>query len=309
MTEQIGVALDFFAFFTASKVGKTGLTVNVVVRDRVGSVIQASTLATEVGGGLYRYTLASGSNTAEGMYLAVFSTADTTVDQKDLPALWPVGKGGLEHLDVDVSSRNAVTPNTIAPNNAGIGTLLADATALLADVATLLARLSDARATLLDLLPRLDVNVSTRATAADVNAGTGDPLENPVPGAYVAGSAGYALSRVGLLGTGITAVMGPSVSDGGLIRLVQGDTYDDAEGRALQWTSADWPSLVDASVHLVIDVSHDYPCTVVGQLVTLEMSAEVTRGLLGRYQYRLVATLPNTDVVTLTRGVILVERV
>jgi len=90
MIEQIGVALPFTAFYTTLGSGTTGLTVTVdVYRNSTEIVTGAS--ATDEGDGFYTYTLASGSNTVEGVYKAVFKTATTTVDQPHIPAAWYVG--------------------------------------------------------------------------------------------------------------------------------------------------------------------------------------------------------------------------
>jgi flagellar hook-associated protein FlgK len=105
MTEQIGVALPFTAFYTTLGIGQTGLTVTVDVY-RNGTEIVTAGSATDAGDGLYTYTLASGSNTVEGIYIAVFKTATTTVDQQHLVAGWEVGTGGVENLDAAVSSRS-----------------------------------------------------------------------------------------------------------------------------------------------------------------------------------------------------------
>lgn len=344
--EQIGVALDFFAFYTASKLGKTGLTVTCTVRDRTGSAVVTAQAATELAGGLYRYTLTSGNNTAEGEYIAVFTTTDTTVDQRDIPALWAVQKGGIENLDAAVSSRNA-----IAPDNASLTTLTGRLTATRAGlldnlsrlsidvntlltaagytapdnatIATLASRLSAARAALLDNLSRLDVVVSaltdlvwneqtsdhtvtgTMGEAVGNAGSASDPLLNPVPGTYPSGSAGYTLGR--LASTTIT-VTSPMSSDGTVITLQQGDDYLAADGRALSWTSASWPDLTGADVLLMSRTEMEYVCAAAGHTVTLELTAEVTRGLGGRYPFDLVATLASGHVVTLTKGVLLVER-
>ena len=111
MLEQIGNALTFYAFYTASKVGKTGLAVTVNVRRGTTSVVTGGS-ATEIGDGLYAYTLASGSVTVENEYTAVFKTSDTSVDQQDIPALWAIGKAGVEDLDAAISSRTAGDPWT-----------------------------------------------------------------------------------------------------------------------------------------------------------------------------------------------------
>lgn len=102
--EQLANALKFLAFYTASGVGKTGLTVTVDVFKNDTLIVTAAS-ATEIGDGLYRYTLASGNNDAEGEYVAVFKTADATVDGQHIVSSWTVQKAGVEHLDADVSSR------------------------------------------------------------------------------------------------------------------------------------------------------------------------------------------------------------
>lgn len=109
MLEQIGVALPCVAHFLASGSAATGLTVTVDVFRWNGSawtqVITAGS-ATEIGDGAYSYQLASGSNTVEGLYLFVFKTTGTA-DQKAIAVGWAVSKAGVEHLDVDISSRAA----------------------------------------------------------------------------------------------------------------------------------------------------------------------------------------------------------
>lgn len=103
MLEQIANAITFAGHFTESKLGKTGLTVTVdVYRDTTQVVTGGS--ATEVGGGLYKYALASGSVTTEANYYAIFKTATTSVDQQHIPALWVVGTAGVEHLDAAISA-------------------------------------------------------------------------------------------------------------------------------------------------------------------------------------------------------------
>ena len=112
MLEQTANALMFYAHFVETKVGKTGLTVTVDVY-RNGTEIVTGGSATEVGDGLYSYTLSSGSNNAEGEYICIFKTATSTVDQQHIPALWVVNKAGTEYLlpavVADVTKVNSVT--------------------------------------------------------------------------------------------------------------------------------------------------------------------------------------------------------
>ena len=119
--EQVGNALAFYGFYTSGKIGRTGLapTVDVYRIGTNGASVQVVTAgaSTEIGtSGLYRYGLSSGLNTVEGEYLAMFRTSDTTVDARDIAAVWAVGKAGLEDLDAAISTRatpadvgNAVT--------------------------------------------------------------------------------------------------------------------------------------------------------------------------------------------------------
>src|SRR5688572_13551117 len=97
MLGEIGQSIDFYAFFLAAKVGKTGLSPTVDVR-RGTTQIVTNGVATAVGGGLYRYTLAAGSVTPGESYSAVFKTTDATVDQQHIPALWVVGKPWVEKV-------------------------------------------------------------------------------------------------------------------------------------------------------------------------------------------------------------------
>jgi hypothetical protein len=89
--------------YVESKVGKTGLTVTVDVY-RAGTEIVTAASAVEVGDGLYKYELASGSVTVVGEYVAVFKTATATVDQQHIPALWIVGRAGIENLDSSIGN-------------------------------------------------------------------------------------------------------------------------------------------------------------------------------------------------------------
>jgi len=137
--EQVSNPVTFYAIYVASKVGKTGLTVTVDVY-RVNTSATATQVvtgasATEVGGGLYLYQLASGTVTVEGEYVAVFKTSDTTVDVRHIPAIWAVQKAGVEYLDAAVSTRLPTSSYT-APSS--ITSLQADVTTILGrvDVAT-----------------------------------------------------------------------------------------------------------------------------------------------------------------------------
>jgi len=89
MIYQIGDDLPFQFAYIARKAGKTGLVVTVKRAYRNGVAIAALTGAaiTELGDGLYEYVMAGANVTAAGRYTVIATTADATVDQRDLYAI------------------------------------------------------------------------------------------------------------------------------------------------------------------------------------------------------------------------------
>ena len=159
MLEQVSTSVKFVAFYTASKTGKTGLTVTVDLYDPSGSQIVTGGSATAIGGGLYAYTLST-NNSAEGEYAAIFKTTDSTVDSQHIPSLWVLGRAGVENLDATVSSR-------LAPS----GTLATVTTLTNApSVPTPSQIASQVRSELSVELGRVDQAISTRATPGDIPA-------------------------------------------------------------------------------------------------------------------------------------------
>jgi hypothetical protein len=171
--EQLANAITFYVFFVESKLGKTGLTVTCDIWEltQAGGATEIVTAgsASEIGDGLYKYVLSSGSVDAIGEYIAVFKTATTTVDAQHIPALWIVGRGGNENLDAAISSRNAMTPPT--------ANAIAD-------------QVWD------ELAAGHVTPLTTGALLASAGAAS-DPLLNAVPGSYAIGTAGAALGRIG----------------------------------------------------------------------------------------------------------------
>lgn len=101
-------------FFTASKVGKTGLTVTVDIRAvSDNTLVVNGGSATEVGGGLYKYVY---SDDDADNYAGVFKTADTSVDAQHVPSLASIV---LPRIDAAISSRLASSGYT-APDNSSI---------------------------------------------------------------------------------------------------------------------------------------------------------------------------------------------
>ena len=153
MIEQVSTSVKFLAFFTASKTGKTGLTVTIDIYDPSGTQIVTGGSATAIGGGLYAYTLSS-DNSAEGEYAAIFKTTDSTVDAQHIPSLWVLGRAGVENLDAAVSTRSTLTAAQVNSE---------------ADTA-----LSDVGLTS-TITGRIDQAISTRLAAADYTAPSAAP--------------------------------------------------------------------------------------------------------------------------------------
>ena len=133
MLEQVSNSVKFLAFYTASKQGKTGLTVTVDIYAPDGSQIVTAGSATALGGGLYAYTLSS-SNSSAGEYAAIFKTTDATVDAQHIPSLWVLGRAGVENLDAATSTRLASASYT-APANSDIVAIKSKTDALPSDPA------------------------------------------------------------------------------------------------------------------------------------------------------------------------------
>ena len=153
MLEQVSTSVKFLAFFTASKTGKTGLTVTIDIYDPAGSQIVTGGSATAIGGGLYAYTLST-NNSAEGEYAAIFKTTDATVDSQHIPSLWVLGRAGVENLDTTVSSRSTLTAAQVN----------SEADSALSDVGLTTT-----------ITGRIDQAISTRLAAADYTAPTSAP--------------------------------------------------------------------------------------------------------------------------------------
>lgn len=116
MLQKKGVAITFNAFFTASQVGATGLTVTVDVYEGTTKIVDNEG-ATENAGGLYYYTLSAGSVDANADYIAVFKTAGTA-DQKHVAGM--VGTPTfIDNLDAPISTVDTVVDSILT----AIGTI------------------------------------------------------------------------------------------------------------------------------------------------------------------------------------------
>jgi hypothetical protein len=81
--------LAFYAFYSESGIGVTGLSVTInIYKNGVLTITDGE--ATEVGDGLYKYVLGAANVDATGEYVGVFKTDSDLVTQKHLPVIWEV---------------------------------------------------------------------------------------------------------------------------------------------------------------------------------------------------------------------------
>lgn len=112
MLEQISNSVTFFFVYidSSTSLGKTGLTPTGKARritDGTEFVLSITELDSTDFPGVYTATLAGANTGAESEYLGHATTTSTSVVQRDVYALWCVGRNGSEHIDADVSSRVA----------------------------------------------------------------------------------------------------------------------------------------------------------------------------------------------------------
>ncbi len=313
MLTKSGVALTFYAFYVASKVGKTGLTVTVDVYEQTtGTPIVSGGSASALGGGLYYYTLASGSVDASGAYIAVFKTADTSVDQQHIPALW-VTDTELKNLDAAISTRLPTASYTTAPDSTAIqaasaAALTAYDAATAADVAGIsipsAATISDA---VWDEATADHSTIGSTGAALAAAGGAGDPWSTAAA-AYPSGTFGNIIYSINPAQVTVTS---PVATDGTSITVIRGDDYLNTDGRALTFSGATWPTLTGGAVALIMDINGT--ATSYAGVITaatscyIELTDTQTGALMpGAYNYDLQATLSNASVVTLVQGLLLV---
>jgi hypothetical protein len=133
------------------------------------------------------------------------------------------------------------------------------------------------------------------------------PLGGSLAG-YASGTAGAALNS---LGSAVVTVVNPLADDGATVTLVYGDDYYTADGRALTWTSADWPVVTGATIALRVQAAT--VVSIAGSVlaadeVQVEISSTNVASLgAGAWHYDLQATLSNGHVVTLATGTVIVQ--
>lgn len=302
MIEQVGVGVAFYAHFVASKTSKTGLTVTVdvwrITEAGVATEVVTGGAATEIGDGLYRYGLSAASVTAAGEYIAVFKTADSSVDTQHIPAIWTVGHANIEHLDAAISSRNAVAPlDSTATQAAAAAALTAYDPATGAEVAALPDAILDGE--------EVSTGVTVRQGIAAAGA-AGDPLTNPASG-YTEPQVGYYLQRLANNQVELVSVFDPVTM---ALRFRYGDDYAPEESRSQTFTTdldltgaaVAWNVRAAEIVTVDCDVlsANTYRLTVT--------AADLEDIGVGEWAYDLEITLANGHTVTEVAGTVTVTR-
>ena len=133
-----------------------------------------------------------------------------------------------------------------------------------------------------------------------VSAATLDPLQNAVPGSYLAGTAGYALGRI--VSASITVVSPMATS--GNITTYAGAGYLTEDGMDLTWTDSEdaWPSSLGVTDTVTVRVNGlQLAATLVTggthlQVVCQPAGAETLAIAVGEHTYQVVATQTDFDI-------------
>ena len=268
-----------FVPFTASKQGKTGLSVsgmvNVIAAAKANlapTQIVTNGNAVELGFGMYGYRLTGADRTAN-FYLAVFTTADATVDAQQLwvemipefAAPGDVMGKSPATLDWSADVSNPPTIGTSTLDSAGAQA--AAAAAIMAAGVSTFNPASDVVALASGEAATVAGAVWDEATADHANVGStgkaladagaaGNPWEAPertltesLPSAVEIASALHAQ-----LGSSNTFyVVSPVVAQATIV-ILPGTDYYAADGQALTWTDAyqQWPDLAGATIALSV---------------------------------------------------------
>lgn len=268
MLEQVGNAVTGYAFYLATKQGKTGIAVTCDVYRKGAGLLVSGASASELGGGFYYYTLAGASTANEDDYLFRFHTADATVDLQDIPALWVVGRAGIEDLDALISSRLAAASYTAPPSAAtnatavwasatrtltSFGTLATDAatavwasaTRTLTSFGTLVADVWAAGTRTLTSFGTLTTSTATSILGALTSAWT------------VVGTIGHAIGATytKVKAPGAIHVITTGPDNGGIITIIPGDAYDEGHGNEINVPIASAPDLAGATLWFAVDDS------------------------------------------------------
>lgn len=155
-----------------------------------------------------------------------------------------------------------------------------------------------------------DEALSGHTTAGSAGAAlAADPLLNAVPGSYASGTAGW---RLGTYGTASVSIVSP-VADDESITVFYGDDYLAADGRALDFTFTNVPTLTAGTIALIVQAESgavSFAGTVTGAAACrVELtSAQVNSIGVGEYRFDLQATLSNGHSVKLVQSTMIVAK-
>lgn len=117
------------------------------------------------------------------------------------------------------------------------------------------------------------------------------------------------VTKLGLITAGEIVYGGP-VAEGGDVVTYRGDAYQDADDRALEWESDDWPNLTGATIAVIIDHVGTFAGTVVTPtgtaVVRLELTGTQSATIPAKkpHLFQVVATtVPGGDQFTLVEAI------
>jgi hypothetical protein len=128
MHENSGNSIIFYWHYTTDGVSTAGLTVTVdvyeVTRDGTSTLVVDDGACTEVGAGIYRYLLASGTVDAAAEYIAVAHTATATVDAQDIPSMWVIDRAGTNDIPTIKLKTDLLDVSSVSVSSAISGTTI-----------------------------------------------------------------------------------------------------------------------------------------------------------------------------------------
>jgi len=218
MLQQTNQPVEFSAFFTKNKVGKTGLSVTCDVYgppyQGVIQHLESDVAAVALGGGVYGHQYLNASTYIGGAFHCVFKSSDPTVDAPEIRDVCIVGYQWVQNMDA--GSQSILNQIQQLPASVGGGVWNTSPN------------------------PPGYQNVGTYGNLLYVlaNAPAGsDPLAAVLSASYAPNTAGAALFRqlaYPALVAASTPIPLPVLLETKTIR--RGDSYEAPEGRDLRWT-------------------------------------------------------------------------
>lgn len=171
-----------------------------------------------------------------------------------------------------------------------------------------------------------DHNIAgTMGAKINSSGASGNPLNDPVPGSYVVGTAGYNLgyideikAKTDAIGAANVSLTSPVTTTGDAV-IRSGDDYAAADGRSLDWVGGSgWPDLSGATVSFkVTSPRGEAVLTKAGSIVIptgtnkqirVELTSSETAALTaGTYRFEMEATLASGNKATLIASSLTVE--